>query len=546
MDEDFKRRPVSDIIGKFEKPQFSTEAKKQRSQKVRPKPPFVQPGLRNVISSQTIQQKQDSVSAVDHSYTSSPVELRLSKNVKADRTQGLDSTNATSFPANRSVRSVLNDQVDLLLIGKTGNGKSALGNSIIDYKAFVSEPSATSVTKEVSDEANEVNGRTIKVVDSPGVGDTDWANDETTKFVVDALTQAIAINPEGYHAFLFVVRFGGRFTKEDQGTVDFLKKVFGQSFVRKFCILVLTYGDQFEAHVKVSFQDWIQSQKGVLSDLVKECNNRVILFDNQTTDRHKKQRQVSELIEIVDSLKQENSRYSNDQFDLASDERESLELTSKAPLIIDKAMTKADVIFKQFKRIQETFLVNYDPSPLEQLLDKIETLYDSVRQKDNKTGVLGDLLRHLESLKSLICSEIQLCRRLPEVEKHISKKYDNQLEESTKKLKDAKLNFDRLSQERKKSELHNIQTLKEDNRRLKKENEELEMNQSDHFLQFQLITNKIPEINEQYTQIKEKHRKNVLSSMFHKIAKTFSKKTKNIDLPKEQDDLEIDVSQFMY
>uniref|UniRef100_A0A2C9K6N1 AIG1-type G domain-containing protein n=1 Tax=Biomphalaria glabrata TaxID=6526 RepID=A0A2C9K6N1_BIOGL len=445
-----------------------------------------------------------------------------------------------------SARSVLNDQIDLLLIGKTGNGKSALGNSIIKYKAFVSEPSSTSITKEVSDESNEVNGRTIKVVDSPGVGDTDWANDETTNFVVNALAQAIAINPEGYHAFLFVVRFGGRFTKEDQGTVDYLKKVFGQSFVRKYCILVLTYGDQFEAQVKVSFQDWIQSQKGVLSDLVKECNNRVILFDNQTTDEHKRQRQVSELIEIVDSLKQENSRYSNEQFDLAKNEREFLELTSEAHLINDKAMTKADVIFKQFKRIQETFIVNYDPSPLEQLLDEIKTLYDSIRQKDNKTGVLGDLLRNLESLKSLICSEIQFCRRMPEVEKQISQKYDNQLEESNQKLIDAKLNFDRLSQERKKSEVHNIQKLEEENRRLKREKEELEMNQSDRSLQFRLITTTIPEINEQYTKIREKHRKNVLSSMFHKIAKTFSKKTKNIDLPMEQDDLEIDVRQFMY
>ncbi|XP_055869709.1 uncharacterized protein LOC106053354 [Biomphalaria glabrata] len=545
MDEDVKRRPVSDIIGRFEKTQFSTEAKKRRPQ-INPKPPFVQPGLRNVTSSQTIQHKQDSVSAVDHSYTSSQVQLRHSTNVETGRTQGLDSTNANSFPTNRSVRSVLNDQIDLLLIGKTGNGKSALGNSIIKYKAFVSEPSSTSITKEVSDESNEVNGRTIKVVDSPGVGDTDWANDETTNFVVNALSQAIAINPEGYHGFLLVVRFGGRFTKEDQGTVDYLKKVFGQSFVRKYCILVLTYGDQFEAQVKVSFQDWIQSQNGVLSDLVKECNNRVILFDNQTTDEHKRQRQVSELIEIVDSLKQENSRYSNEQFDLAKNEREFLELTSEAPLINDKAMTKADVIFKQFKRIQETFIVNYDPSPLEQLLDEIKTLYDSIRQKDNKTGVLGDLLRNLESLKSLICSEIQFCRRMPEVEKQISQKYDNQLEESNQKLKDAKLNFDRLSQERKKFELHNIQKLEEEIRKLKREKEELEMNQSDRSLQFRLITTTIPEIDEQYTKIKEKHRKNVLSSLFHKIAKTFSKKTKEIDLTTEQDDLEIDVRQFMY
>ncbi|KAK6961772.1 GIMAP protein [Biomphalaria glabrata] len=546
MAECSKRRSVVNMKGIFENSNISMEAKKQSSPKTPSKPASLHLGPANAVSPQTIQQMQDSVSTEEQPYDSSPVQLRHPGHAESGRTQRQDSMTCGPNLNTRSNRSVFNDQIDLLLIGKTGNGKSALGNSIIDHSAFFSEPSSTLVTKEVRDEVNEINGRIIKIVDSPGVEDTDWENDETTNSVVNALAQAIAINPEGYHAFLFVVKFGGRFTKEDQGTIDYLKKVFGQSFVRKFCILVLTYGDQFEAQVKVSFQDWIQSQKGVLSDLVKECNNRVILFDNQTTDGHKRQRQVNELIEIVDSLKQENSRYTNDQFDLAKTERESLELTSKAPLIIEAAMTEANLIFKQFKRIQVTVKSNYDPAPLEPLLKRINTLCDSVRHKDSKTGVLGDLLIHIETLKSSIRDEIKVCRRISEVEIEMRTKYDNQLKESNQKLKDAKLNFDRLSQERKKSELHNIQKLEEEIRKLKREKDESEMNQLDHSSEFQLITTTIPEIEEQYTQVREKHRKNVLSSLFHKIAKTFTNKSKDIDLPPEQDDLEIDVRQLMY
>ncbi|KAK0046789.1 protein AIG1 [Biomphalaria pfeifferi] len=171
------------------------EAKKQRSHKVHPTPTSTQSGHTPITPSQPNHQEQKVVSTVDHSCKSSPT-----KNILTIQNP-----------------SIVNDEIDLLLIGKTGNGKSALGNLILDYEACVSEPSATSVTKEVCDDVNEINGRIIKVMDSPGVEDTDWENDEATNSVVNALCQAIVINPQGYHAFLLVVKFGGRFTKEDKG-----------------------------------------------------------------------------------------------------------------------------------------------------------------------------------------------------------------------------------------------------------------------------------------------------------------------------------------
>ncbi|KAI8776250.1 GTPase IMAP family member [Biomphalaria glabrata] len=482
------------------------ETKKQRSHKVYPTPTSTQSGHTPITSSQPNQQEQKLVSTVDHSCKSSSSK-RHPNNTESDTTKCHDLQTYKPSSRSNSIRSIVNDEIDLLLIGKTGNGKSALGNSILDYEAFVSEPSATSVTKEVCDEA-------------------------------------IAINPEGYHAFLLVVKFGGRFTKEDKGTVDFLKEVFGQTFVSKFCILVLTYGDQFEAQVKDKFKDWIQSQKGVLSDLVKECNNRVILFDNQTTDRQKRKRQVNELIEIVDSLKQENSRYTNDQFDLAKSERESLELTSQAPLIIDAAMTEADVIFKKFKRIQESVKTNYDPAPLEPLLERINTLYKSIILKDNKTGVLGDLLIHIAALRSTITDEVNICDRLSKLEKNMKQTYASQLEKMSVKLSEAKLNFDHLSQERKKLEQINIHKLQKEIQKLEREKDELEKDKLAISLKFNEKTKEIRYLYEQNKKMKEKHRENILSSMAHKIAKTFTKKTK--DRPPEKENATKPVGHVLY
>ncbi|KAK0046780.1 GTPase IMAP family member [Biomphalaria pfeifferi] len=192
------------------------EAKKQRSHKVYPTPTSTQSGHTPITPSLPNQQEQKVVSTVDPSCKSSSTK-RYPNNTESDTTKCHDLQTYKPSSRSKSIRSIVNDEIDLLLIGKTGNGKSALGNLILDYEAFVSEPSATSVTKEVCDEVNEINGRIIKVMDSPGVEDTDWENDEATNSVVNALSQAIVINPQEYHAFLLVVKFGGRFTKEDKG-----------------------------------------------------------------------------------------------------------------------------------------------------------------------------------------------------------------------------------------------------------------------------------------------------------------------------------------
>ncbi|KAK0046790.1 GTPase IMAP family member [Biomphalaria pfeifferi] len=145
--------------------------------------------------------------------------------------------------------------------------------------------------------------------------------------------------------------------------------------------------------------------------------------------------------------------------------------------------------------------------------------------KDNKTGVLGDLLIHIAARKSTITDEVNICNRLSELERHMKKTYASQLEKMSVKLSESKLNFDQLSQEKKKLEQINIHNLQKEIQKLETEKDELEKDKLAISLKFNEKTKEIRDLNEQNKKMKEKHRENILSSMAHKIAKTFTKKT---------------------
>ncbi|GFO49383.1 immune-associated nucleotide-binding protein 10, partial [Plakobranchus ocellatus] len=249
------------------------------------------------------------------------------------------------------------------------------------------------------------------VVDGPGVGDTRLDTEASTMLVVNAMERAIVANTRGYHAFLLVVRFGMRFTAEDQDTVALLKKIFGKDFVREFCILVMTGGDNFEREAEETgktFDQWCREQDGVFQEMMKEFGNRVVLFDNITKEEEKCNKQIDHLLSVVNSLKAHGVRYTDKHFELAREAREKAIVESKEPRIREEIIQATSLILQQLEGVEKNLKGEKRIDTLIQLHTLCVELVENLQGQDKGSGVLHHLEESVVSVRDVVAESIRI------------------------------------------------------------------------------------------------------------------------------------------
>ncbi|KAM6954486.1 uncharacterized protein FYW47_013455 [Aplochiton taeniatus] len=181
-------------------------------------------------------------------------------------------------------------ELRLVLLGRTGAGRSAAGNTILDREEFGAQASPSAESQRSRRREGEVCGRRLVLVDTP-----DWfCPGLSLEEMRQDVGLCLRLSAPGPHAFLLVIPVEPS-EEEERGMMERMEEMFGEG-CWGHTVILFTHADIL---TEQSIEEFLQAGSPDLQQLVEKCGNRFHVLNIKDGAQGT---QVSKLLDQIEEM----------------------------------------------------------------------------------------------------------------------------------------------------------------------------------------------------------------------------------------------------